>query len=204
MLEEAAKVRATDEDLVREIRSGSEDAFAALVERHKEQAMRVAFSFLKDYEDAKEVSQDAFVKAYRAMPSFKEEARFRTWFYRILMNACRDHQRSQRGWRAWVPWRLDAPKEHSEDPDAETFFVEPAGGATPREEASRGELGTALTRAIDKLPEKQRIAFNLRHLNGLSLEEVAQTMGVSEGTVKAHLFHAARKLRADLDGFLEG
>ena len=204
MPDAGAQASSSDESLVRQVLAGSEEAFACLVERHKEQALRIAYSLLNNYEDAKEVSQDAFVHAYRALGSFRQDARFRTWFYRILVNACRDRRRSLASWRAWVPWRLESPRSGSSDPDADTIFAEPqAQGPTPRDAAADRELGRRLTQALDALPPRQRAAFNLRYLHGLTLEEVAETMGTSLGAVKAQVFHAGRKLRVQLNGFME-
>ena len=182
-----------DAALVQQARDGDTAAYAALVERYQERAVRLAFSVLRHWEDARDASQEAFVKAYRQLGGFRQEAAFATWLYRIVMNTCRDAQRRAR-LRRWVS--LDAPVDQTGEESL--LFEPPSRDAPPDAQAADRELGGALTRAIDRLPERQREAFILKHLEGLRIEEVAAVLGCAPGTVKAHLFHAAAKLQRAL------
>lgn len=181
-----------DAALVRQVQAGEADAYAVLVERYQERAVRLAFGLVHHWEDARDLSQEAFVKAYRRLGSFRAEAAFSTWLYRIVVNTCRDFQRRRR-LRVWVS--LDAPAE-TEEPSS--LFEAPSRDAPPNAQAADRELGAALTRAIDHLPERQRAAFVLKHLEGLSVEEAASVLQCAPGTVKAHLFQAAAKLQREL------
>lgn len=189
----------SDATLVRRVQAGEADAYTVLVERYQERAVRLAFGLVHHWEDARDCSQEAFVKAYRRLGGFRAEATFSTWFYRIVVNACRDFQRRRR-LRAWLS--LDAPVDAEE---AAALFDPPSRDAPPDAQVADQELGQALTRAIGRLPDRQRTAFVLRHLEGLSVEEVAGVLQCAPGTAKAHLFHAAAKLQRALRaaGFAE-
>ena len=192
--DEPVAASADDAALVRRVCAGETDAYAQLVERYQERAVRLAFGLVHHWEDARDISQDAFVKAYQRLDAFREEAAFSTWFYRIVVNACRDFQRRRRV-RAWVS--LDATSEEADGEDR-SLFEPPSHDALPDAQAADRELGAALTRAIDQLPDRQRTAFILKHLEGLSIEETAGVLQCASGTVKAHLFHAAAHLQRAL------
>ena len=190
---EPVAASADDAALVRRVCAGETDAYAQLVERYQERAVRLAFGLVHHWEDARDISQDAFVKAYQRLDAFREEAAFSTWFYRIVVNTCRDFQRRRRV-RAWVS--LDAPVDA--EGEERSLFEPPSHAALPDAQAADRELGAALTRAIDQLPDRQRTAFILKHLEGLSIEETAGVLQCASGTVKAHLFHAAAHLQRAL------
>ena len=189
----------SDAELVRRVKAGQTEAYAPLVERYQERAVHLAFSLVHHWEDARDLSQEAFVKAFRQVASFREEAKFSTWFYRIVVNTCRDFQRRAR-WRQWRS--LDTPS--ADDEETSLFDALPSDGASPDAQAADRELGDALTRAIERLPTRQRMAFTLRHLEGLSIEEAAEVLQCAPGTVKAHLFHATAKLQKRLQPFAGG
>ena len=189
---ERAPVSVEDAALVRQVQAGDVDAYAQLVARYQERAVRLAFSLVHHWEDARDLSQESFVKAYRRLGSFREEAAFSTWLYRIVVNTCRDFQR--RRLRAWMSLERPADAEGEEA----SFFDAPSHDAPPDAQAADRELGAALTRAIERLPSRQRTAFILKHLEGLSIEEVAGVLQCAPGTVKAHLFHATAKLQGHL------
>lgn len=162
-----------------------ERAFAAFVAAHRDRAVGMAWRLLGgDGAAAEDVAQEAFVRAYRALGSFREEAKLSTWFYRILVNEVQRHRR----WR-WVRERFGgAMPEDPEDPS-------PAATGDP---ALRGRVA----HAIASLPRGQREAFVLVHLEGLSLREAGEATGRATGTIKSHLHRALRALReqlADLD-----
>jgi RNA polymerase sigma-70 factor (ECF subfamily) len=183
-----------DADTIRAVLAGDVDRYAELVTKYQAQAIRLAFSFLGNYEDARDVSQDAFVSAYRSLGRFQSRAKFSTWFYRIVVNAATDAARR----RSRQP-RVVAGVGAQDPDDAENLFVDaPDPGAGPGEQLANRELGKRLTRAIGALPAQQRSAFLLHHVHGLALDEAAEIMGCRPGTVKAHVFRATEALREQL------
>lgn len=189
----------SDTDVIEAVLAGDVDRYAELVDRYQRQTLKVAFSLLGNYDDARDASQDAFVRAYQALPRFKRRAKFSTWFYRIVVNACRDVQR-RRARQPQVAARLG---EANPDVDEACLFVDvddPA--ASPSDRVANRELGHRLTVVIEELPMKQRCAFVLHHVHGLPLAEVAEVMGCRVGTVKTHVFRATESLRMRLAPWL--
>lgn len=188
---------ASDADVIEAVLDGDVDRYAELVNRYQAAAWRVAYSFLGNAEDAKDVSQTGFVKAYQHLRDFRGRAGFSTWLYRIIVNECKDFFRH----KARRPAAVSLAAEEDDD-DAVVFeLADP--GATPHEALADRELAVQLTQAIRTLPRRQQTAFILHHLHGLALEEVAQTMRCRVGTVKAHLFRACEQLRARLSPSLQ-
>ena len=181
-----------DAATIRAVLDGDVDRYADLVEKYQGPAIRLAFSFLGNYEDARDVSQDAFVSAYRSLNRFRRTARFSTWLFRIIINGCKDVHR-RRAHQPMVVARVGAVDE--DDPD--TLFVVDAADAAagPGEQSAARELGAQLTQAIRRLPMRQRTAWLLHHVHGCSLEETAAAMNCRLGTVKAHIFRATESLR---------
>lgn len=188
---------ASDEETIRAVLTGDVGRFAELVDRYQAWVQRVAFSFLGNYEDARDVSQDAFVSAFRALGRFRGGARFSTWLYRIVVNECKDAFKH----RARRPMAVASvgAMEAVDDDAAGGLFVEVADPtAGPSDQASNQELSRRISAEIGGLPFKQRTAFLLHHVHGLPLADVAAVMGCRIGTVKSHLFRATERLRAQL------
>ncbi len=197
IVESVAKVTISNEEvLIDQARGGDTRAFSALVGMYQERAVRTAYSFVGNFEDARDIAQEAFVKAYENLDKFKEESRFYTWFYRILANACKDHLRKKNVRKHLSFWtgRID-----DDEPDPALNLPSTAKNAP--EELINRELGEHIYKAMDKLPFQQRHAFVLRYLEGLSLEEIAEKMGLSLGAVKATLWQAGQKMKKSL-GYL--
>lgn len=168
--------------LVAAASAGSLEAFSVLVERYKDTAARIAYSYVGQWEDAKDVSQEAFIKAYRRLKQLRGS--FRPWLISILINQCRDHLRSR--------------QRHRREPDDTLFETLPSAGPSPSQAAADAELGRRLTQAIRALPDRQRAAVVLRYVQGESMEDMAQIMGCASGTVKATLWQATQTLRRRL------
>ncbi len=171
----------TDAVLVARAKAGDEPAFGTLVERHLERAYAVAFRILREREDARDAAQEAFLRAWRALPGFEGRSAFGTWLVRIVTNIALNRARRDRLRRA-VP--LDELGERED----------PAAGAA----RGGGALEHRVAAAVSALPPLQRAVFVMRFHEELSVKETADRMGVSEGTVKASTFHAIRKLRVAL------
>lgn len=184
-----------DADAIRAVLAGATDRYAELVDRHQGPALRLAFSLLGNYEDARDASQEAFLNAYRALGRFRGGAKFSTWLYRIVVNACKDAaaRRLRRLDRAGRVGATDGDEE-----DAELFEAVEDPGQGPGEQLANRELSRQLSQAITELPMKQRTVFALHHLQGLTLEEVAVVLRCRVGTVKSHLFRATTRLRSVL------
>jgi RNA polymerase sigma-70 factor (ECF subfamily) len=182
-----------DEELVASAQKGDRRAFEELVERHQQKAYRIAFDFARDREEAKDLSQEAFLKAFTHIGRFDGRSGFYTWFYRILVNVCLDYRR--RAKRAPAE-EYNETVEHQFDP---THV--PANPVAPDQHAIAGQLSRKIGAAIETLPAKQRMAFILKNHQGLSIREIAETMETAEGTVKVHLHRAVTALRQSLAEF---
>ena len=182
-----------DEELVASAQKGDRRAFEELVERHKQKAYRIAFDFARDREEAKDLSQEAFLKAFTHISRFDGRSGFYTWFYRILVNVCLDYRR-----RA----KRTSTEEFNETVEGR---VEPSllvsNPVSPDQQAIAGQLSRRVGAALETLPAKQRMAFILKNHQGLSIREIAETMETAEGTVKVHLHRAVTALRQSLAEF---
>ena len=183
-----------DAHVIRAVLAGDVDRYAELVDKYQSQALRIAFSLLGHYEDARDASQEAFVNAYRSLARFRGTAQFSTWFYRIVVNACKDAYRR----RARQPAVAASGSGASEDA---LFEVADTAGS-PQDALAQREASRQLSAAINRLPQQQRTAFVLHHVHGLPLADVAEVMVCRVGTVKSHVFRAAAALRVHLNGWM--
>jgi RNA polymerase sigma-70 factor (ECF subfamily) len=166
------------------------DRYAELVGRHQRRASRIAFHYMRDAAEADEAVQDAFVKAYSHLASFREELPFEVWFTRILINGCLDRIKARTRRERWI-----APMP--EGPGGERDFAErtPGRGPTPEDVLLGLERRRELAAALARLPDRQRSVFMLSHYEGCTSREVSALTGLNESTVRVHLFRAIRKLR---------
>jgi RNA polymerase sigma-70 factor, ECF subfamily len=166
------------------------DRYGELVARHQRRASRIAFHYLRDAADADEAVQDAFIKAYSHLSSFREELPFEVWFTRILINGCLDRIKARTRRERWLVSMPDSgPNDRS--------FAErtPGTGPSPEDQLLARERRQALAAALATLPERQRSVFMLSHYEGFTSKEVSAVTGLNESTVRVHLFRAIRKLR---------
>jgi RNA polymerase sigma-70 factor, ECF subfamily len=167
------------------------ERYAELVSRHQRRAVRIAFHYMRDAAEADEAVQDAFVKAYSHLDSFREELPFEVWFTRILINGCLDRIKARTRRGRWIAPMPDGPGGQND------FAERTAGkGPSPEDQMLARERRVALTRALARLPERQRSVFMLSHYEGCTSREVSAMTGLNESTVRVHLFRAIRKLRA--------
>lgn len=185
--------RQGDEQLVALAQTGDRSAFEELVERHKEKAYRIAFDFTRDREEAKDLSQEAFLKAFTHLTRFDGRSGFYTWFYRILVNLCLDYKRR----------RQRAPSESFDEiPEASVDRSHPVTAQTPvDQQVMAGQFLRRIGAALEALPPKQRTVFILRNHQGMSIREIAELTESAEGTVKVHLHRAVNALRKSLAEF---
>lgn len=180
-----------DEQLVGLAQDGHRQAFEVLVERYKHKAYQVAFDFTRDREEAKDLSQEAFLRAYTHIGRFDRRAAFYTWFYRILVNLCIDHhrRRSRFGWETF-----------DEESHAEAHPDRADGAGAPDRQVAADQLARKVEAALAALPAKQRTAFILKNHQDLTIQEISRLMQTAEGTVKTHLHRAVAALRERLAG----
>ena len=180
-----------DEVLCRNVAKGDEAAFNALVTRYQQRAWRLASSILRDAEEARDVSQEAFIRLYQSAGSFDGRARFSTWFYRILVNLCLDHHRRRR----W--WKLLAPR--TQDDEGEDLAErQPAPDNDPVAALGREQDVKKLWAAVEQLSPQQRAAVLLMAREELPTSEIATVLKCSEATVRVHLHRALTTLRRTL------
>lgn len=182
-----------DEELVVSARRGDRRAFEELVERHKRRAYHIAFDFTRDGEDAKDLSQEAFLKAFINLQNFDGRSSFYTWFYRILVNLCLDYKRRHK--RAPAA-EFDETAVSQMEPSHE-----PPRPRSPEQQVLARQISAKVGAALEALPARQRVAFVLKNHQGLSIKEIAELMDTAEGTVKVHLHRAVTALRERLAEF---
>jgi RNA polymerase sigma-70 factor (ECF subfamily) len=172
-------------------RDAARERYGELVANQQRRAVRIAYQYLRDAHDADEAVQDAFVKVFTHITSYREDLPFEVWFTRILVNACLDLRKSRSRRLRWAV------------PMSATTEVAPAEPAapdpSPEQRLVSRERATEITAAVDSLPDRQRTVFTLCHVAEQTTAEVSQTLGLSEATVRVHLFRAVRKLRRLLD-----
>ena len=186
-----------DATLVERARQGDGAAFDQLVRRHQQQVYAVSVRMLGDLEDAKDVAQEAFVRAYRSMATFRGESKFSTWMVSITMNLCRNRRRWWARRRRVIAGSIEETLQ-MEEKSMVMQAIDPL--PTPVEVAERAELRLQLLGALATLDQDSREVVVLRDVHGWSYEEIAQAAGCELGTVKSRLNRARFKLRALLNG----
>jgi RNA polymerase sigma-70 factor, ECF subfamily len=175
------------------------DRYAELVARHQRRAGRIAFHYVRDAAEADEAVQDAFVKAYSHLSTFREELPFEVWFTRILINGCLDRIKARTRRERWL---VSMPESSPAQPDYAERVA--AAGPSPEAQVLARERRQQLAAALAKLPERQRSVFMLSHYEGCTSREVSALTGLNESTVRVHLFRAIRKLRTLLGTEAQG
>jgi RNA polymerase sigma-70 factor (ECF subfamily) len=181
---------ATDEELVTRAQGGDVDSFNQLILRWERPIYALAYRVIGREEDARDVSQEAFLRAFRALPAFKGQAKFSSWLYRIALNLCRDWIRKQR--RApvqQIPEGVDPVEMASQDGPAESI----------EELVARKELSEVVSEAMARLPEEQRTAIILKEYHGMTFQEIADLQGCPLSTVKTRLYQGLTVLRRHLE-----
>ena len=183
----------SDEALYERVAAGDEAAFEALVSRYQQRAYRLAWSILRDAEDARDLSQEAFVRLFQTAGSFRGRARFSTWFYRLLVNLCLDHRRKHRWWR-----QVFAREERAGPDEASSLDQQPAVTTDPADVLGREQTLAAIWDLVGHLSPQQRAVLALHVQEELPMSEVASVMGCAEATARVHLHRALATLRATL------
>lgn len=192
----AAELEQIDEDeLVRQFQEGDTEAFNPLVRKYEKKIYNLIYQRIRDRETAKDISQEVFLKAFKALPGFKGGSAFYSWIYRIAINCSIDFQRQ---------CKRNKTLTFEELPDNVDEAVTMAGSyPSPEKLLEEKELGTIIRKAVRRLPPGQRRVFNLRHRRDMAIKEIAQHLNRSEGTIKTHLHHAHKRLRSMLLPYLQ-
>ena len=182
----------TDQELVARVKAGDKQAFNVLVEKYQHKLVKLISGYVHDPNEALDVAQEAFIKAYRALPNFRGDSSFYTWLYRIGLNTAKNHL---------VSLNRRPPDNDIDAEDAERYDIESRlkDHDTPEAIAQRDEIERTVIMAIEELAEDLRTAITLRELEGLSYEEIAKAMDCPIGTVRSRIFRArdaiAKRLR---------
>jgi RNA polymerase sigma-70 factor, ECF subfamily len=171
------------------------DLFTGLVETHQRRASRIAYQYLRDPSEADEAVQDAFVKVFAHISSYREAWPFEVWFTRILINGCLDRRKARARRERWL-----VPAEEASAADEYRASVAGPPDASPEARLLSRERRERIAAAIDRLDGRQRTVFMLCHYGDCTPREVSAMTGLNESTVRVHLFRAARKLRGLLGG----
>ncbi len=189
--------REIDQQLVERAQRGDKHAFELLVTKYQRKLLRLLSRFIRDASEVEDVAQEAFIKAYRALPNFRGDSAFYTWLYRIGINTAKNYLVAM-GRRAPTSTSMDA--EEAEDL-GESELLQDVN--TPESQMMSRQVAEAVNQTLDKLPEELRTAITLREMEGLSYEEIASIMNCPIGTVRSRIFRAreaiAEQLRPMLD-----
>ena len=190
--------RDVDAELVARVQRGERQAFDLLVLKYQRKIIRLLSRMIRDSSEVEDVAQEAFIKAYRALPHFRGESAFYTWLYRIAIN-------TGRNWLATNSRRPSTPSSY-ENEDGETFNETDnlTDNNTPESAMATREIAESVNRSIEDLPEDLRTAIVLREIEGMSYEDIAATMNCPIGTVRSRIFRAREAIAAKLRPILGG
>ena len=185
-----------DSDLVRRVQRGDSAAFDLLVRKYQHRVAALIGRYIADWSECQDVAQDTFIRAYRAIGSFRGDAQFYTWLHRIAVNTAKNHL---------VAHNRRPPTDDIDAADAEQYDLGSRlrDGDTPEHELLRQEMEQTVMRAVEALPEELRTAITLREMDGLSYEDIAQKMGCPIGTVRSRIFRAREAIDAGLRPLLD-
>jgi len=188
--------RASDQLLVERVKAGDKHAFDLLVLKYQHRIVKLIMRYVRDPAEAQDVSQEAFIKAYRALPNFRGDSAFYTWMYRIAINTAKNYLVAARRRPLNSAADISEPEEfewHSSLQDK----------ASPEAEALGDELRSAVERTLQELPDDLRAAITLRELDGLTYEEIAQVMECPVGTVRSRIFRAREAMDKTIRHIME-
>ena len=189
-------VEQSDLELVRRVQRGERGAFDLLVLRYQHKVVKLVARLLRDPAEAEDVAQEAFVKAYRAIGSFRGDSAFYTWLYRIAVNTARNTMASRQ--RRPVDYEADLSESQQSAVESRMRHLD-----TPEAAALTDEIHRTVNRAVEELPEDLRTAIILREIEGLSYEEIAEAMDCPVGTVRSRIFRAREAIDRNLKPLLD-
>ena len=193
-----AVAKVDEATVIRAVQRGDQDAFEQLVRAYDQSVLRLAMNLLRSPEDARDVYQEAFLRVYRNIHTFRFDCSFHTWLYRIVTNICLDHLRKRK-----VRREESAVVETADGPvDRMDSFEQEGTQANPERRLWNTQLGSRIETALGDLTPRERTVFELRHYQGLRLRAIGEMLGTSEEAAKNCLFRATQKMRAALGDFV--
>mgnify|MGYP001450496893 CR=1 FL=1 len=180
-----------DQALIKRVQDGDKRAFDLLVLKYQHKVVGVISRYIHDWAECQDVAQEAFLRAYRALGNFRGDSQFYTWLYKIAVNTAKNHL---------VALGRRPPTEDIDAQDAVQFEsgMRLRDSGTPENEAMRQEIERTVARTVEALPEELRVAITLREVDGLSYEEISETMGCPIGTVRSRIFRAREAIDQQL------
>lgn len=191
--------RSVDHQLVERAKAGEKAAFDLLVRKYQNKVVKLVSRYVHDSSEVLDVAQEAFVKAYRALGSFRGDSAFYTWLYRIAINTAKNHLAAH----GRQPVSSESELAGTDEDDAFEIGTRLRETDTPEGLALTEEIKTTVLRAIEELPEDLKTAIILRELEGMSYEEIAQTMDCPVGTVRSRLFRARESIDSELRALVD-
>ncbi len=189
--------KSDDQRLVERVRGGDRQAFDVLVLKYQHRIIKLVMRYVRDPSEALDVTQEAFIKAYRAMPKFRGDSAFYTWLYRIAINTAKNHIVAMK--RRPMEYDLDLQESGGYATNVHLHETD-----SPDRIAQREELRDALQASIDALPEELRVAIVLREIEGMSYDEIATAMNCPIGTVRSRIFRARDAIDTAIRGLVDG
>jgi RNA polymerase sigma-70 factor (ECF subfamily) len=189
----------SDLSLVRRVQRGDKGAFDALVLKYQHKLVKLVMRYVRNPAEAEDIAQEAFIKAYRALPQFRGDSAFYTWLYRIAINTAKNAVVSRD--RSPIEYNIDRNDANEESYDMQGRMKD---SETPEGLVLTDEIRTTVNAAIEALPEDLRMAIVLRELDGMSYEEIAASMGCPVGTVRSRIFRAREAIDRRLREVFEG
>jgi len=189
--------REIDRQLVERAQRGDKQAFGLLVQKYQRKLGRLLSRFIRDPAEVEDVAQEAFIKAYRALPSFRGDSAFYTWLYRIGINTAKNHLMAL-GRRAPTSTEVEAEEAEGYDDGEQLRDIN-----TPESVLLSNEIARTVNATIEKLPEELRRAIQMRELEGMSYEDIAQAMGCPIGTVRSRIYRAREAISEQLKPLLD-
>jgi len=190
-----------DEELIARAQEDDQWAIEEFVCRYHQKAYAIAYYISGDREEAEDLTQEAFLRVFRNIKKFRGDSSFYTWFYRIVVNTCLDGRRRRRRWEQIFSRPGEREERTKEVPEEQPDMGK---ASNPMDALSGKQLNLEVRKALMTLPERQRIAFQLKVFHGMSIREIAHVMGSAEGTVKSQLFRAIHSLRTALKDWVGG
>lgn len=183
--------------MIRRSQKGDQEAFSDLVKKYQKRVFYLAYGMLGNHEDALDMTQEAFIKAFRSLQGFRGGGGFYTWLYRITYNRCIDFMRKE--WRR-TKLEYDDNRDHQ---DESPQMITPSPSFHPGKQLAQKELNRVIMNGIQTLPEQHRAVILLREMEGLSYEEIARTLNIRKGTVMSRLHYARQRLQEILTPYVK-
>jgi len=186
----------SDIELIHQVKQGNDNAFEQLVYRYDRTVLSIALKYTGDTDDAKDLYQEVFIRAYRGINNFQFRSEFSTWIYRIAVNVCLSYKSRSKEYLKVSIKEEDDDTDFTKDASEQLVYE----GSSPEEEAAGSELAEIVDAALETLSPRQKITFVLKHYEGYKIREIAEMLNCKEGTVKKYLFDAIKNLRKKLSG----